>query len=193
MTTKKQPKIEEKNLERIYIIPLREKCRTVPRYKKTNKAIKTIKEFLVKHMKIYDRDLNKIKIDGYLNEYMWARGIKNPPHKIRVKATKDIEGVVKVELIDYSNKLRFKKIRAERVEKVSKEAAAKKKKVEKQKPEDKDTLSTKEEDKKIEKEKATAGAQAAQKVAETQAKQMKKAKQPKIKQPKHQARKALAK
>ncbi|MEK6817555.1 MAG: 50S ribosomal protein L31e, partial [Nanoarchaeota archaeon] len=49
--------MEEKKqniIEREYTIPLREKVRSVPRYKKTNKAVRTIKEFLAKHMKVYD-------------------------------------------------------------------------------------------------------------------------------------------
>ena len=66
--------------------PLRKKIRVSPRYKKTNKAIKIVKEFLARHMKIRDRDLKKIKLDTYLNEFLWSRGIRNPPHKIRVKA-----------------------------------------------------------------------------------------------------------
>ena len=39
-------------LEREYVIPLRARYQHVARYKKTPKAIKTVKEFLVKHMKI---------------------------------------------------------------------------------------------------------------------------------------------
>ena len=81
-------KAKEAKLEREYIIPLREKIRVVPRYKKTNKAIKSIKEFVAKHMKVYDRDLNKIKIDKYVNEFIWARGIRHPPHDIKVKVIK---------------------------------------------------------------------------------------------------------
>ena len=103
-------------LEREYVIPLRARYQHVARYKKTPKAIKTVKEFLVKHMKIYDRDLNKIKIDKYLNEFLWARGIKNPPHKVKVKAIKNGE-TVKVELVEFSTKLKFKKARAEKAEK----------------------------------------------------------------------------
>jgi len=103
-------------LEREYIIPLREKYRHVPRYKKTPKAIKTIKEFLVRHMKIRDRDLNKIKIDKYLNEAVWTRGIKKPPMKIKVKAIKEGD-IVRVELVDYSDKLKFKKLRHEKRDK----------------------------------------------------------------------------
>ena len=61
MAKKTEPKTEK--IEREYIIPLRARGKAVPRYKKTPKAIKTIKEFLARHMKIKDRDLSKIKID----------------------------------------------------------------------------------------------------------------------------------
>lgn len=71
--------IKTETIEREYIIPLREKGRSVPRYKKTPKAIKTVKEFLARHMKIRDRDLNKIKLDRFVNEALWYRGIKKPP------------------------------------------------------------------------------------------------------------------
>ena len=122
----KTKETKKDNLEREYIIPLRRKFQHVARYKKTPKAIKTVKEFLVKHMKIYDRDLNKIKIDKNLNEFLWARGIKNPPHKIRVKAIKDRENI-RVELIDYPNKLKFKKAREEKLGKDAKERIESKK------------------------------------------------------------------
>ena len=62
--------IKTEKLEREYIIPLRREINKVPRYRKTEKAIKAIKKFLARHMKIRDRDLNKIKIDRYLNEEM---------------------------------------------------------------------------------------------------------------------------
>jgi len=113
-------------LEREYVIPLREKCRVVPRYKKTNKAVKSIKEFIVKHMKVYDRDLNKIKVDKYVNEFLWARGIRNPPHQIKVKAIKQGD-IVRVELVDYPDKLKFKKLRAEKIGKEAKEIKESKK------------------------------------------------------------------
>ncbi len=116
----------KENIEREYVIPLREKCRVAPRYKKTNKAVKTVKEFLVKHMGIYDRDLNKIKIDKYLNEYLWARGIKNPPHKVKVKAVKSGD-IVKVELIEYPEKLKFKKMREEKLKEEAKKKVESKK------------------------------------------------------------------
>jgi len=107
--------IKTANVEREYTIPLREKCRPVARYKKTNKAIKTIKEFLVRHMKIRDRDLKKIRLDRYLNEFIWARGIKNPPHKVKVRAVKEGD-IVRVELAEVTGKLKFKKAREEKLE-----------------------------------------------------------------------------
>jgi large subunit ribosomal protein L31e len=110
-------KVEEKKpeLERQYVIPLRAKCRVVARYKKTNKAVKTVKEFLAKHMKIENRDLTKVKLDRYLNDFLWARGIKNPPHKVKVKAIKEGE-IVRVELLDLPKKLLQKKARLEKRE-----------------------------------------------------------------------------
>lgn len=114
-------------IEREYVIPLREKIRPAARYKKTPKAIKSIKQFVARHMKIYDRDLNKIKVDTNVNEFMWARGIKNPPQSIKIKAIKDAEGLVRVELVDYPNKLKFKKLRQEKMDKEAKEATDKKK------------------------------------------------------------------
>lgn len=117
-------------IEKEFVIPLRNKVDRVPRYKRTNKAIKTIKEFLVKHMKIYDRDLKKVKIDKYLNEYMWGRGIRNPPLKIKVKATKEGD-IVTAELAEVPTNLKFKKEKLERREQKAKEGAEGKKKVEK--------------------------------------------------------------
>ncbi|MBI2004109.1 50S ribosomal protein L31e [Candidatus Pacearchaeota archaeon] len=115
--------MDKKNIfEREYIIPLREKVRAVPRYKKTNKAVRTIKEFLARHMKVYDGNLNKIKIDKYLNEYLWFRGIRKPPYKVKVKAIKEGE-IVKVELADLPEKLKFKKAREEKREQKGAEKA----------------------------------------------------------------------
>lgn len=118
------------NIEREYTIPLRREINKVARYRKSEKAIKAIKEFLVRHMKVYDRDVKKIKIDRYVNEGIWHRGIRNPPAKIKVKAIKDSEtGIVKVELAEYPNNLKFKKAREEKTEEKSREK--KKKKTEK--------------------------------------------------------------
>lgn len=210
---KKTEKVEK--VERIYIIPLREKCRPVPRYRKAEKAIKTIKEFIARHMKIRDRDLNKIKIDGYLNEIIWLRGIRNPPHKIKVKAIKQKaepldkssksqakeEYIVRVEAVDLPEKLKFKKLREEKAIKAATEVV-KKKKAEK-KVEEKKTEETRPseaelkekveegEKKEEEKEKKAAVVESGKELEKAAAKKIKH--ELKSKEPKHQRRMALQK
>jgi len=186
-------KIEKKTeLEREYTIPLRREWKKVPRYKRTNKAIKAIKEFLVKHMKIRDRDLKKIKVDKYLNEQIWHRGIKKPPAKIKVKAIKEGD-IIRVELSEMHDKLKFKKNREEKREQKAAEIleGKKAKKVE-EKPEDKKEEEQTEEEKKTEKEKKSSIVEEGAKIEKAAAKQIKhETKQ--SKQPKRQQRKALAK
>ncbi|MCF7910693.1 50S ribosomal protein L31e [Candidatus Pacearchaeota archaeon] len=123
----KTPDTKLKEIEREYVIPLRHKTQKVPRYKRANKAVKTIREFLVRHMRIRDRDLNKIKLDKYLNEFLWFRGIKKPPAKIKVKAKKNSEGIVTVELAEFPDKLKFKKLREDKKTKEAEEKKSKKK------------------------------------------------------------------
>jgi large subunit ribosomal protein L31e len=197
---RKIPAIKTEKIEREYVIPLREKVRVVPRYKKTNKAVKTVKEFLVRHMKIRDRDLNKIKIDTYLNEALWFRGIRKPPHKIKVKAVKEGE-IVHVELADMPKKFKFKKAREEkRLQKAKAILEGKKSKIEKAKEEiekpreDKEGKQT-EEAKVEEKEKKSAVVEAGAKMGKVAAQKAKHATQAagKKTQQKHQVRKALAK
>jgi len=152
---------------REYIIPLRERCRSVPRYKKTNKAVRTVKEFLVQHMKIRDRDLDKVKVDTYLNEFLWNRGIRHPPHKVKVRATKEGD-IVRAELAEMPKKLEQKKARAQKIEMAGKEIADKKK-AEAKKAEEKPV-----EEKKVEeKEKKAATVEAGKEMEKEAAKQMK--------------------
>ncbi len=175
-------KIEDKNIEREYVIPLRHKFQLVPRYKKTTKAVKTLKEFLVKHMKIRDKDLNKIKLDTSVNEYLWARGIRNPPSKVKVKAIKDGE-FVRVELVELPPKIKFKKLREEKLENSAKEIAKKKKseKTETEKVEEDKNKDGVEDKKEIEekKEAVVEAGQEIQKVAAKTEKHTTKTKSPK--------------
>jgi large subunit ribosomal protein L31e len=186
---------EQKTIEREYVIPLREKYRHVPRYKKTPKAVKIVKEFLARHMKVYDRDLKKIRIDKYLNEFLWLRGIKKPPAKIKVKAIKEND-IVRVEIVEMPDKLKFKKLREEKKEKEAKEFVEKKKglmqkaKEAIQAPETKEKT---EEEKKEEKEKKSAVVEEGRKLEKAAAKKMKHSAEAKTRQPKHKKRMALAK
>ena len=115
-------------LEREYVIPLRKEWLKVPVYKRAKKAIKAIKEFLTRHMKLYDNDLRKVKIGRWLNEEIWKRGIKKPASKILVKAIKYDSGEVVVELVKLSE--RAKKL--EEIEKKRKETKEKKEEAKKE-------------------------------------------------------------
>ncbi|MBI2045762.1 50S ribosomal protein L31e [Candidatus Pacearchaeota archaeon] len=185
-------------VEREYVIPLREKCRPVPRYRKTEKAIKTIKEFVARHMKIYDKDLSKIKLDNFLNEMVWSRGIKNPPHKIKVKVIKDGD-IVRVEAVELTNKLKFKKSRETERDKKA-EAGLKKKKAAETKPEEKpvekkteEQLKEDAEKKREAEEKKSATIEAGQEMEKAAAKQIKHQVGGKEKEPKHPHRMSLQK
>lgn len=68
--------------EKIYTIPLI-KAKSVPRTKRAKRAIKEIKEFLSRHMKV-----ETVKVDKSVNELVWSRGIKKIPSKVRIKAVK---------------------------------------------------------------------------------------------------------
>jgi large subunit ribosomal protein L31e len=80
---------ENKATEQIYTIPLRD-VKEYQMWKRSNKAIKVIRQYLSKHMKVEE---DKIKISPALNEAVWERGIQKPPNKIRVKAVRSEEGV----------------------------------------------------------------------------------------------------
>tara|TARA_Y100000310_G_scaffold324806_1_gene387156 strand:+ start:186 stop:749 length:564 start_codon:yes stop_codon:yes gene_type:complete len=185
---------EEKTekIEREYTIPLRHKWKKVPRYKRANKAIRAIKEFLARHMKVRDRDLKKIKIDKYLNEEVWFRGIRKPPAKIKVKAIKESGSEeVKVELLELPEKLKFKKAREEKREQKAADLA--KDKTEKHEHKEEKQEEKPEEEKKEEKEKKSAVVEEGKKLGKDAAKKEKHQAKSRTKQPKRQPRKALAK
>lgn len=80
-------------LERTYTIPLRREFQKVPGWRKTPKAVRATKQFLVKHMKS-----DNVKLGSALNQKLWQHGIRNPPHHVKVSVTKDDKGEVKAEL-----------------------------------------------------------------------------------------------
>ena len=84
-------------LERVYNVPLRREYLKAPNWRRTPKALKALREFIAKHMKS-----ENVLIGKHANEYIWGKGIRNPPHHIKVKALKDDKGTVKVELVELS-------------------------------------------------------------------------------------------
>ena len=94
-------------LEREYIIPLRDSWLRAQKYKRGKRAVKAIREFLVQHMKIYDRDLRKIRVDILLNNEIRFRGMQKPPAKIKVKAIKYDDGEVVARLVEIPKHIEF--------------------------------------------------------------------------------------
>ncbi|MCX6657003.1 MAG: 50S ribosomal protein L31e [Candidatus Bathyarchaeota archaeon] len=80
--------------ERIYTVPLKEAWQA-QRYRRSERAVMVLKAFAVRHMKA-----KEVSVDTSVNEVIWARGIKSPPHKIRVKMTKDDEGNVTITMAE---------------------------------------------------------------------------------------------
>jgi large subunit ribosomal protein L31e len=80
--------------EQIYTIPLRE-VRKVPSWKRSGRAVREVKDFLVKHMKT---ESEQVKLDKSINERLWEKGCKKPPLSIRVRAVKFADGEVQAEL-----------------------------------------------------------------------------------------------
>lgn len=81
--------------EKQYVIPLRKELNKVACYKKTKRAIGEIRKYIIKHMKVED-----VKIGKNLNYKIWEHGIKNPPHKVKVKAIKE-DNYARVELPEF--------------------------------------------------------------------------------------------
>ena len=80
--------MSQEQVERVYTINLG-KVLLSPNNQRAKRAINMIREFAARHMKS-----EKIKIEEDVSHLVWARGIKHPPRKIRVKLTKDDGGNV---------------------------------------------------------------------------------------------------
>lgn len=83
-------------IERTYTIPLRRAFLKAPRYKRAKRAVREVKYFLEKHMKVAPENL---KISNYINLEIWKHGMKNPPSRVRVNVKKDDKGIVTAELV----------------------------------------------------------------------------------------------
>jgi len=91
---KELPKMEEEIgevlEERIYTVPLGRVKIAHPK-RRAKRAVTMLRAFVIRHMKP-----ESVFIDPELNELIWSRGIEKPPRRLRIRATKDREGLVKV-------------------------------------------------------------------------------------------------
>ena len=94
--------MSEELLERIYTINLG-KVLLSPNNQRSKRAINMIREFASKHMKS-----ENIKIEEEISHLVWARGIRHPPRKIRVKMSKDDDGNIIVSTYQEEKKVEEK-------------------------------------------------------------------------------------
>ena len=88
-------------LVREYVINLR-RTREVSRTRRAKYAIRLIRRFVARHMKV--DDLFRVRISNAVNEAVWTRGIEKPPRRIRVVVEKYEDGVVWVKLPEESGR-----------------------------------------------------------------------------------------
>jgi large subunit ribosomal protein L31e len=81
--------------ERIYTVPLRKAYWTGSRLRRANRAVRILQEFVVRHMKP-----EELVIQPEVNEKIWNRGIQKPPRRVRIRATKNSENLVRVYLAE---------------------------------------------------------------------------------------------
>jgi large subunit ribosomal protein L31e len=89
-----------KELERIYVIPLR-RAKIGPTSRAVPRAVDDIRHFLMKHMKVEQKN---VWIDGNLNKQLWTYWKFWVPSKIRVRAVKFEDGVVEATLPEMGEK-----------------------------------------------------------------------------------------
>ncbi|MBN1274949.1 50S ribosomal protein L31e [Candidatus Woesearchaeota archaeon] len=78
--------------QKTYTIPLRKSFHEAAPLKRTPKAVRAVKAYLIKHCKA-----DEVRIGARLNDLLWSKGITNPPHKVAVDVIV-ADGVAKAEL-----------------------------------------------------------------------------------------------
>ncbi|TSC61021.1 MAG: large subunit ribosomal protein L31e [Parcubacteria group bacterium Gr01-1014_107] len=77
---------------------MRKAWRKAPIYKRSKRAVSAVRAFLTRHMKA-----EEVKIGKELNEKIFSRGYKKPPHKIQITAVKD-GNIVRANLVGFAYK-----------------------------------------------------------------------------------------
>jgi len=77
------------------IVPLRNAW-NITRYKRAPRAMQIIKNQVIQHLKVTEEEV--VWIDPAVNEYIWSRGIENPPRKIKLQITRHDEPDIPIEV-----------------------------------------------------------------------------------------------
>lgn len=115
-TEKKGKSALNEVISREYTVHLHKKLHGVGFKKRAPRAVKEIKKFAEKQMGTVD-----VRIDTRLNKYLWSKGIRNVPYRVRVrlsrKRNEDEDSPNKLyTLVTYVNVPTFKGLQTENVD-----------------------------------------------------------------------------
>ena len=83
---------------RTYTVPLRREYLKTPKWRRAEKAITTLRTFVIRHSKS-----EEVRIGQWVNQAIWKRGAKNPPSRVRVDVKMEKDHVI-VELSELPKK-----------------------------------------------------------------------------------------
>lgn len=111
---KEAPELEP--VTRDYTLHMHKRLHGYNLKKRAPRAVRIIKDFVRRIMKTKD-----VRIDHHLNDFIWSRGIKNVPHRVRVRLQRkrneeETAGDSMYTLVKYLEVDDFHKLRPERVE-----------------------------------------------------------------------------
>lgn len=114
--TKKSKSALNEVITREYTVNLHKRLHGVGFKKRAPRAVKEIKKFAEKQM-----GTNDVRIDTRLNKYLWSKGIRNVPYRVRVrlsrKRNEDEDSPNKLyTLVTYVNVPSFKGLQTENVD-----------------------------------------------------------------------------
>jgi large subunit ribosomal protein L31e len=104
---------QEESVEKHFVVSF-SKLYNAPRQKRAYRAIRHLKRFAFKHLRISEEN---VSVSRALNEALWARGREHIPRKIEIKVVKDKEkaGVyLKGEKVEKPKKEKEKKAKEEK-------------------------------------------------------------------------------
>lgn len=73
--------------ERVITVPLRD-ASAEPKHQRADRALSIVRSHLARHFSV---DEAAVRLDGSINEAIWARGRAKPPRKLRVRAARFLE------------------------------------------------------------------------------------------------------
>jgi len=83
-------------LERIYTVPL-SGAYAYDMRRRARASVKLLRAFLARHMKA---EPENVKLSAGINDLMWSHGMSKPPRRLKLKVSKDAEGIVRAVLLE---------------------------------------------------------------------------------------------